>query len=113
MCALAPNTLVAPSIKTIATLCHLHPLAEADLPPFVNDFHPKTNLVLDRKAFIFTLTPFPHLSSGGPSSMVYELLWDYFDPNDSTNGFDLYLKICGHIVHGHVPPSISHLLVAS
>ncbi len=32
MCALAPNTFVAPSTKTIVTLCHLHPLVEVDLP---------------------------------------------------------------------------------
>jgi hypothetical protein len=76
MCALAPNTLVAPLAKTIATLHHFHPLPEVDLPTHVNDFHPKTNLVLDRKAFIFALTHSPHLSSGSPSVMVYELLWD-------------------------------------
>jgi hypothetical protein len=43
--------------------------------------------------------------------MVYELLWDCFDYNDFTNGFDLFYKICGHITHGHVFPSISCLLV--
>jgi len=61
MCALAPNTFVAPSTKTIVTLCHLHPLAKVDLPPFVNNFHPETNLVLEKETFIFTLTCF-HIS---------------------------------------------------
>ncbi len=70
----APNTLVAPLVETIATLHHLHPLPKVDLPPFVDNFHPKTNLVLDKKAFISTLTCSPYLSSSGPSSMVYELL---------------------------------------
>jgi hypothetical protein len=51
MCALAPNTLIAPSTETIVAFRHLHPLVEVDLPPFVNNFHPKTNLVLDRKTF--------------------------------------------------------------
>jgi hypothetical protein len=45
--------------------------------------------------------------------MVYELLRDYFVPDDSASGFDLFFEICKHIVHGHVPPSISRLLVAS
>jgi hypothetical protein len=113
MRALAPNTLVAPSTKTIAAFHHLHPLSEVDLPPFINDFHLKTNLVLDKETFIFTLTHFPHLLSGGPLGMVYELLWDCFDPNDSTSGFDFFLKICGHVALGHVLPSISCLLVTS
>jgi hypothetical protein len=39
--------LATPSSETIATLHHFHPLAEVDLPPFVDDFHLKTNLVLD------------------------------------------------------------------
>jgi hypothetical protein len=42
---------VAPSTKTIAALHHFHPLAEVDFPSFVNDFHPKTDLVLDKEAF--------------------------------------------------------------
>jgi hypothetical protein len=45
-----------------------------------------------------------YLSSSGPSDMVYELLWDYFVPNDSTSGFNFFFKVCGHIVQGHVPP---------
>jgi hypothetical protein len=65
MCALAPNSLVAPIIETIATLRHLHPWPEVDLSPFVDDFHPKTNLVLDGETFIFALTCSPHLSSSG------------------------------------------------
>jgi hypothetical protein len=44
---------MAPSIKTIAALCHLHPLAEIDLPPFIDYFHLEMDLILDRKAFIF------------------------------------------------------------
>jgi hypothetical protein len=76
MCALAPNTLVTPLAKTIATLHHLHPLPKVDLPPLVDNFHPKTNLVLDRETFISALTHSPHLSSNGLSIMVYDLLWD-------------------------------------
>jgi hypothetical protein len=74
MCALAPNILVAPSIETIMPLCHLHPLDEIDFLPFVDDFRPKTNLVLDKEAFIYALTCSPCLSFSNPSSMVYALL---------------------------------------
>jgi hypothetical protein len=45
--------------------------------------------------------------------MVYEFLWDCFVPNDFASAFDFFFEICRHIAHGHVPPSISHLLVAS
>jgi len=71
MCALALGILVAPSTKTIVALCHLHPLVEVDLPPFVNNFHPKMDLVLDKETFIYALTHFPLLSYGGPLGMVY------------------------------------------
>jgi hypothetical protein len=87
MCALAPKTLATPLAKTIVALRHLHPLAKVDLPPFVDDFHPNTNLVLDREAFIYALTCSPHLSSNGPLGMVYELLQDCFVPDDFTSGF--------------------------
>jgi hypothetical protein len=112
MHALPPSTLVAPSIKTIATLRHFHPLADVDLPPFVDDFHPNTDLVLDRKAFIYALTHSPHLSFGNPLGMVYELLLDYFVLHDFASGFDFFFEIRGHIACGHVLPLISHLLVA-
>jgi hypothetical protein len=53
MRALASNALAAPLAKTIMARCHLHPLAKVDLPRFVNDFHPETNLVLYKKVFIY------------------------------------------------------------
>jgi len=74
MCALAHKTPLAPSTKTIVALHRLHPLVKVDLPPFVNNFHPKTNFILDIEAFIYALTHFPHLSLDGASDMVYELL---------------------------------------
>jgi len=92
MHALAPNTFATPSAETIVALCHLHPLAKVDLPPFVNNCHPKMDLVLDRKAFIFALTHSPRFSFGGPSDMVYELLWDYFVFDDYVSGFDFFLR---------------------
>jgi hypothetical protein len=114
MCVLAPTTHVAPLVKTIASLHHLHPLVEVDLPWFVDDFHPEMDLVLDREAFIFALTHLPCLSFDDLSNTVYKILQDYFVLNDSTScGFDILFEICGHIICGHVLSIISHLLVAS
>jgi hypothetical protein len=72
--ALALSIHVAPLVKTIVALGHLHPLVEIDLLPFANHFHPKTDLVLGKKAFIYVFTHSPHISSGGLLGMVYELL---------------------------------------
>jgi hypothetical protein len=65
---------MAPSTKTIVAFRYLHPLAEVDLLHFVNNFHPKMDLVLDRKALIYVLTRFSRLSSNDPLGLVYELL---------------------------------------
>ncbi len=92
---LASISPAAPLIKTIATFRHLHPLIEVDLPPFVDDFHPKMDCVLDKEAFIFTLTHSPHLSFDGPSGVVFELWRDCFVPDDSIGGFDFFLRYVG------------------
>jgi hypothetical protein len=47
--------------------------------------------------FIFSLACSPHLSSNNPSGMVYELLWYYFIPKYSTNGFEfIFLNMWTH-----------------
>jgi hypothetical protein len=73
MHASAFNILMAPSVETITALRH---------------FHPKTNLILDRKANIYVLMCSPCLSSISLLGMVYEILWDFFILDDSIDGFD-------------------------
>jgi len=79
-------------------------------PPFFYDFHLETEVTLNQKTFVYALVHSPCLSSGGLLGMVFELLRDCFVPNDSTSGFDLFFKVCGHIARSHVPPSISNFL---
>jgi hypothetical protein len=79
----------------------------------MDDFNPKMRVILDQKAFIFTLAHSPCIFSSGLLGMVYELLRDCFVPNDFAIAFNLFFEICGHIVQGHVPPSISHLFSTS
>ncbi len=93
MCALVPNTHAAPLVETIAALRYIHPLVEVDLPPVVDDFHPKIDLVMDRKAFICALTRFPCLSFDDLLSTVYELLQDCFVYDGSISSFDLLYEI--------------------
>jgi hypothetical protein len=90
----------------MGVLRHLHPLVEVDLPPFVDDFHPKIKVFLDRETYIFVLARSPCLVFGGPSNMVYEILQNGFLPYDYVSGFNVFLEVCGHIVQGHVPPLI-------
>jgi hypothetical protein len=90
--ALALNIFAAPSVETITAFRHFHPLAEVDLPPFVDNCHPKMDLVLDRKAFIFALTHSQRFSFDGILDMVYELLWDCFVVDDYASGFDFFLR---------------------
>jgi hypothetical protein len=82
---------------------------EVNFLPFVDYFHLEIEGILDQETFIFALVCSPHFSSNDLLGMVYELLQNYFFPNDYANGFDLFFEVCGHIVQGHVPPSISHL----
>jgi hypothetical protein len=95
ICALAPCTHAAPLAKTIATLHHFHPLVEVDFPLFVDDFIQKTDLVLDREAFIYVLTYSPLLSSYSLSNVVYELLQYCFVLDDFASGFEFFLRYVG------------------
>ncbi len=113
VCTLALNTPTAPFDETTWVLHLFHPLVEVDFRLFVDDFHHEIEVILNWEAFICTLASSPHLSSSGPSGMVYELLWYCFVLHDFTNGFDLFFKVCGHIVRGHIPPTILHLFSTS
>jgi len=72
--ALTLNTLVAPFNETMGVLYFLHPYVKLDLPCFVDNFHPKTKVILDRETFIFALVHSSRISFDGPVGMVYEFL---------------------------------------
>ncbi len=107
------NIVTVASEETIRVLCVFDPFIEVDLPPFIDDFHPKIEVTLDGETFIFVLLRSPCLSFNGLMGMVYEFLQDCFVLNNFANGFDLFKKICGHIVRSHVPSSISCLFSTS
>jgi hypothetical protein len=73
------------------------------------------DLVLHKEAFLFALmhSSCSRFSSDNFFNMVYELLQNYFVPNDFASGFDFCFEICRHIVGCHVPPSISRMFVAT
>jgi hypothetical protein len=72
----------------------------------MDDFHVETKVILDQKAF-FCFGSFTMSFFDGLLGMVYELLQYCFAPDDFMSGFNLFFEVCGHIVQGHVPPSIS------
>jgi hypothetical protein len=47
ICTLTSNTLVAPSNETTRILRLFHPLAKVNISPFIDDFHLKTEVILD------------------------------------------------------------------
>ncbi len=47
VCALDLNTPTTPFNETTRIFHLLHPLIEVDLPLFVDDFHPKTEVILN------------------------------------------------------------------
>jgi hypothetical protein len=55
-------------------------------------------VTLNWEAFISTLAHSPHFSFNGPLGMVYELLQKKFVQDDSMDGFNLFFKVCGHII---------------
>jgi hypothetical protein len=65
VCALASNTHVVPSNKTMGIFHLLHPFVEVEFSPFV-DFHPEMEVILDWEVFIFTLVHSPHIFFDGP-----------------------------------------------
>jgi hypothetical protein len=50
-----------------------------------------------------------HLLTSGPSGMVFEHLWDYFQPKNSTNGFPQLFQLSSPITQGHIPFQIPHV----
>jgi len=71
ICALTPNTHVAPSNEFMGVLRLLHPLAEVDFAPFVDDFHLETKVTLNWEAFVSTLVCSSCLSFRGLLGMVH------------------------------------------
>ncbi len=104
--ALALNTHATPFDQTTRVFHLFHPLTKVD-SPFHWWFPSWDGGYFKWEAFDFALACSSCLSFISPSGMVYELSWDYFVPDDSANSFHLFLKVCGHIVWGHIPPLIS------
>jgi hypothetical protein len=47
VCTPTPSTFIAPFNETMGVLHLLHPFVEVDFPPFVDDFHLETEVILD------------------------------------------------------------------
>jgi hypothetical protein len=104
ICALILNTLTTPSDETMRIFCLFHPLIEVDLPLFIDDFDPNTEVVLNQKTFISTLAHSPHFFSYGPSSMVYELLQDYLSHmilQETSTFFSRYVGTLFKVIFHH------------
>jgi hypothetical protein len=65
---------------------------------FLLDFQLDSNLELFMDSFRSTLLCMFHLSTGGPSGMVFEHLQDSFNPKDLASGFIQFHQLCSHVV---------------
>jgi len=97
--ALVLNILMVPSDET-PIVFHLFRPNKGQLHLSYQWFPSK--VILNQETYIFTWAHSLHISLGSLLGMVYELLWNYFVPNDFTNGFDMFLKYVGTLLVYHV-----------
>lgn len=105
--ALAPLAPTLAFLKMINTLLVLHPLDTNS--PYLHpslDFKPNLNLEFSADSFRSVFLPVFHLLTGGPLGMVLKYLQDYFDLEDSTNGFIQLHQLCSHVAVGRIPRSM-------
>ncbi len=110
---LVSNTLATPSDEITRVLHLFHSLADVDFPPFCWWFPSWDEGYFKLKSI--------YLCFASITTCFFQWLFKYgvwifmifFFLNDFTNGFDLFFKVCGHIVWGDIPPSISCFFFAS
>jgi hypothetical protein len=92
------------SFDTTSTLTTLHLDLDGYFLFILKDYELDQNLKLFSDSFKPTFQRMPHLLANGHFGMVYEHLYNYFHPKDSTSGFLQLFQLCYHIIKGHIPP---------
>jgi hypothetical protein len=72
----------------------------------------ETYLDFSLNIFKSTFIHSTQLSASGPLGMVFEHLWDLFDPKDSTSGFSQLILVCFYVDVRHILGSIAKALSA-
>jgi hypothetical protein len=101
------------SFYTTSTFITLHLNLDGYFSLFLEYYKPNQNIELFFDSFKLTSECMPHLLASGPFGMVFEHLWNCFHPEDSTSWFFQLFQLCFHIVKGHIPPQIAHVLGAA
>jgi hypothetical protein len=86
--AFVPFTATMTSSKTVSALLALHSLdTNSPYSDSLLDFQLYSNLELFMDSFRLTFLCMFHLLVGGPSSIVFKHLQDFFNPKDLASGF--------------------------
>jgi hypothetical protein len=85
--ALEPFSFAPMSFNTISTLTALHLKSNGYFPFFSKDYEQDKNLEFFSNSFELTFQHLLHLFVRGHYGMIFEHLWDFFHPKNSTNGF--------------------------
>jgi hypothetical protein len=89
------------------------PISKSQPPPFCKWFSSKNGCYFKLGGFYFCFGMF--IMSFILQSFKYGV-WGFtrlFCPRWFFEWLPIFFNVCGHIVHGHVPPFVSHLLVTS
>ncbi len=85
--ALAPFFLSPTSSNTTSTFITLHFKLDCYFPFFLKDYEPHYNFELSFNSFKLAFQRMSHLSTSGPSGMVFEHLRDCCHLENLANGF--------------------------
>jgi hypothetical protein len=102
------------SLEIVSTLQAFH--LSISPPPYPNSlmaFQLDGDLKLFLDSFRLTFMGISHLSTRGPSSMVFQGLQNAFDLEDFANDFIQLHQLSSHITMGHFPKFIIHVLCAA
>ncbi len=100
-------TLTIPLKDTIVAL---HPFPSNLVHPFIFDFKPEHNFILDKTMVVQALAFAPHLSLNGLFGMVYEHISGCFILESPSSRFSELFQIVVVIIHGDIPRSMALVL---
>jgi len=110
---LAPFFLALTSFDTTSIVIVVHLKLDGYFSLFVEDYKSNHVFELSFDSFKLAFQHMLHLSTSGPSRMVFEHLRDCFHPKNSMRISPLLFQLCFHISQGHIPPQMAHVLATT
>jgi hypothetical protein len=112
--AMAPLALTFSSSEIVPTLQAFHlSVSPSPYPNSLMAFQLDEDLMLFLDSFRLTFMGMSHLFTRGPSSMVFQRLQNAFDLKDFASSSIQLHQLNSHIITGHFPEFITHVLCAA